>query len=355
MKTFIKEIRKMRGMFMKTVASLLVIVILGMGYACWRHSGRRLCRVAFVAASDKPSHVLMYEGFLRKYQQLKQATTYMIKPCFFSVLDPASISTAVRDVLHANPDIIVACGQRASMACVALESTTPVVCVDVPDYAERLGALAAEKKVSMAVNSVESKKIIAPLVLQSIKPGARQVVIAYNASTDLTGYCARYAAHTQAVLSQLSINSGVLSFDATPERTVALEDALRTADVLMTLEVDPLEEYQSVLRALCHKHAVTFFCGGLCGGAGGAAIMFGGHQQVLGKAAYVCVKEYLEGAARPTSGAITFVNGHRQCIIDTRLFKDEDMQPLYETAIRQRMLRHESLAEFVPNLKILTT
>jgi ABC-type uncharacterized transport system substrate-binding protein len=346
MNSFVKEMRKIRRFFVATLSFVLVLVLLGMGYACWRHSGMRLVRIAVVIAKDKPSHQRMYEGVCRKLELAQSATGYLIQPFYYVAHSLRSLDATSAEVARWNPVVVVTAGVQATEMCAAHLPQTPCVWIDIPDFTQRGIGGAGVYSVPLAAATV-------PLLIQALKPACQEVVILYNAAGPLAAHSALKAGQMQAAFAHMCICASVVACKNMHEVIEDLYQPLRTADVLITLEDDPLEEYASVLVDLCNKTTTTFFCGGLAGSSCGAAIAFGGHQQVMGKAAFGLVQKIVEERQPVQRLEPIAVDGHRQCIITSHALAVQDMQPIDVAAVRLRMIRHEAIAPFLVNLLVV--
>ena len=179
------------------------------------------------------------------------------------------------------------------------------------------------------------------------------VVIFYNAAGAKASLCMQRSTEVVAACAALGISATVVACPAMNAAVEYLYEPLRVADVLLTLEEDPLEEYGAVLADLCNKTTTTFFSGGLGGTTAGAAIAFAGHQQVLGKAAFSLVQQIVEQHAVASLMQPVVVNGHRQCVINGAVLAAQDMQPVHPATVRMRMLPHEEVRPYLLNLLIV--
>jgi ABC-type uncharacterized transport system substrate-binding protein len=288
----------------------------------------------------------MYEGVCRKLELAQSTTVYAIQPFYYAAGSSQSVAATVAKVVHWNPAVVVTAGVQATELCATQLPQTPRVWMDIPDFMERgIGGA--------GVYSVPLAAATTPLLLQTLKPACQEVVIVYNADGPLAKNCGEKAAQMQRAFAHLRISASVVACNNMHEIIEDLHEPLRTADVLITLEDDPLEEYAAVLVDLCNKTTTTFFCGGLGGQCAGAAICFGGHQQVMGKAAFSLVQKIVEGLQAAESLEPSAVDGHRQCIINSQALAAQDMQPIDAVAVRLRMVRHAAIAPFLVNLLVV--
>jgi len=312
-------------------------------------------RVGLVLARNIYSHTKAYEGFLRKHSQVEKKKVYEMRPFYFQGDEHESIAKAVQELCSWEPDVVVVDGYFATPYVAGEVKDRPIVFIGVDDCVERKLVSSLERPGGMITGVIagDYDRLAMAAMLQSVKPGARNVLLPYDLNDDVGGLVIRDAKAVARMLAKEKVAVTILPLKDMSDALGVLTPLLKEHDVLMTLECDPLEALMEPLVSLCKKTETTFFPGSLGGMEAGSVLSFGGHAQVLGKRAFLMVQMIAEEGKLPADMPIERVTGHRQLVINASQAATQHMQPINEKAVRLRLLRYNNSSFYELNLKIL--
>ncbi len=346
MKSFVKKLKVLQGLFFACLSGVLLFIGSYIVYMHMHTVRAEYARVAIVLADDLYFHTQGYAGVCRKYEQGEKKKKYLLEPFYFHAHgDTSSLPAALAALSKWQPMAVIAFGKDAAAGVIKTIPGVPLVYVGITDWSAD----------SLAARVIAGELDCATMVrlLHAAKPGARKIVVPYDASENNEFECHKDIDRIRKVGNQLHIQVMPVPLQNVADFEREIAPFLDEYDVVMTLECQPLEEIASQLAVLCEKTKTTFFSGSLAGVDAGAALSFGGYPQVLGKAAFGMVQKIIEDQSALAALSIGEVTGNRQFIINAERVSAQDMQPVDEKAVRLRMLRHQETVQFTPNLKIL--
>ena len=312
-------------------------------------------RIAFLIAANLYNDRLAYEGFLKKRSLVAGGERYDVQPFYFHGNRDESLQAAVAQMQGWGPSLIVACGYYAAPRIALLLPKIPLVFIGVDDCIARglVDSLQSPGNKVSGVIAAEYDVAVMAYMLQAVKPGARAVLIPYDVADDVGGLVAHTIEWVTSILSPFNIRVTALPLTDMAQASAAIKPQLSEHDVLLTLEIDPLDDILGELVALCNATKTTLFVGTMGGVEAGAVLSFGGHMQVLGKAAFVQADAFMRGAGGGKGVPIARVSGHRQFVLNSAVAMAQGLGCPQEEAIRLRMLRFENNAPYLPNFKFL--
>jgi len=310
--------------------------------------------VAFVM-TELATEQRAYEGFQRKMAQEDAGLDWDIRQFFYVPYDHESLQVAIRRAAACGPKILVSMGYFAPPRVAGALSQTPLVFIGLDDCKERglVDSLEAPGGLVTGVVAAAYDELVMAYLLQTIKPGARLVLIPYDQEDDVGGMVVAAAERMRGLLARYGIQALLLPLPCMHEALPLIAQQSVGVDVILTVEIDPLEALMPQLVTLCEQRKITLFAGTVEGASVGAVLSFGGHQQVLGKAAFGLVRAILEQQASAGALPVAQVTGHRQCIFDSRRATGQGLSRPDEAALRLRLLRFGQSAPYAINFKVL--
>ncbi|MDQ5890949.1 MAG: putative tryptophan/tyrosine transport system substrate-binding protein [Candidatus Dependentiae bacterium] len=330
------------------------------GYIAYVHIqpfGPAAVRIGVVIADNIYSQGKAYEGFLRKHSLVDKKRRYDISPFYFYGEDDKSLQCAIAALKCWHPDVVVVDGYFATPRVAAAVVDKPIVFIGLDDCVERGLVQSFDRPGGLITGVINGSYdyLAMPAMLLAVKPGARKVLIPYDLADDVGGLVLRDAQQLQALFTQNKVETTIFPLTDMSRALADLRPLMKEHDVLMTLEIDPLESLTVPLVQLCEETQTTLFTGSLGGMAEGAMLSFGGHAQVPGKAAFVLVQKIIEEGIAPGDVPIVLVTGNRQFVINAHKAEKQHMLPVSEQAVRLRMLRYVHSQQYRANLKIVVT
>jgi len=350
----LRPLYRVPGRLVVAGATLLLVLLMGAGFWWWT-SQHRGVKIGILQARSHHFHDWVYRGFLERHDKVEKKCAYDIQPFYFEHGDEQSLARALSELSRWRPAVVVPVGVEAAQAVKKHAPQAFAVFVGVRFAVERglVASLEVPGSFMTGVAEGDYDPLTMPALLIAAKPSTRRVLIPYEATHEVNGCVEGAVVQVKEFLAQHGVQADLYPIERGQVDGEELEKMLGSYDVLMTLDLDPVQALTTVFTELCPRTKTTFFAGSLDGVEVGAVLSFGGYPQVLGKAAFLQVQQIVEGGHMPGALPVIEIVSHRQFVVNMNLTARQDMPDANGGAIRRRMMRYEVTVPYIPNLKVI--